>query len=313
MKVAVTGACGFIGSHLAEMLTEAGHNVTAMTQYNSFDSFGWLDDSPFRKHMDIRRGDVRDVEFVRRTLAKADTVFHLAALVSVPHSFACYRSYFDTNVMGSMNVFAACLETGAKVVHASTSEVYGSARHLPMGIEHPINPQSPYAASKVAADALARSMFLANNLNVVTLRPFNTFGPRQSERAVIPTIIRQCLDPKCEVIKLGNVDAVRDMNFVGDTCDAFIQCAAVDAGEVKTCGSGSSVTISMLADTISEMTTEKKLVTDDRRMRGRAEVTELRADTDFKPKLTLVEGLYTTIKWWEKHLVKARGSAEYIV
>ncbi|HDZ39048.1 MAG TPA: NAD-dependent epimerase/dehydratase family protein, partial [Marinobacter sp.] len=251
MKAFVTGADGFIGSHLCEALRDAGHEVTGLALYNSFDSYGWLDEV---EGVEKVRGDIRDAEQMRRLIKGHDTVFHLAALISVPDSYLRPRSYIDTNVMGTLNILEAARDAGSKVIHTSTSEVYGTAQYTPMDEKHPINPQSPYAASKVAADALVKAYHLSYDLPCVILRPFNTYGPRQSERAVVATIIRQALDPMCGTIELGNLSAVRDLTYVADTVLALHKCGAGLPLDTYICGSGWGWSVAEIAEKVVEIT-----------------------------------------------------------
>src|SRR5689334_9496711 len=223
-KVLVTGADGFIGSHLTEALVSAGADVMALAQYNSFDSHGWLDDisESVRERVNLVRGDVRDAAFVSRLVQGHAIVFHLAALIAIPHSYVSPQSYVETNVLGTLNVLEATRLHGTeRVVHTSTSEVYGTALTMPIDESHPLQGQSPYSASKTAADMMAEAFVRSFGRPVVILRPFNTFGPRQSERAIIGTIIRQALDPSCPATMIGDATTVRDLTFVADTAAAF--------------------------------------------------------------------------------------------
>ena len=224
-KVLVTGADGFIGSHLTEALARQGAKVTALALYNSFDSHGWLDDLPesVRSQLHMVRGDVRDGAFVSRLVQGQEYVFHLAALIAIPYSYAAPQSYIETNVIGTLNVLEAARQWGTeRIVHTSTSEVYGTALTMPINESHPLQGQSPYSASKIGADMMAEAFARSFGLPVVTIRPFNTFGPRQSERAIIPTIIRQALDPTCDAIMVGDTSPIRDLTFVEDTAAAFM-------------------------------------------------------------------------------------------
>ena len=221
-KCLVTGADVFIGSHLVETLLEQGHEVKALAQYNSFGSWGWLEDIKDSDNLEIITGDIRDPFFCRKIIKDVEVVYHLAALIGIPYSYIAPETYVATNIYGTLNICQACLDLGVeKLIHTSTSEVYGSARYVPIDESHPIQPQSPYSASKIGADAMAMSFYNSFELPVVTARPFNTFGPRQSARAIIPTIISQ-INSEIPVIKLGDITPTRDFNFVKDTCEGFI-------------------------------------------------------------------------------------------
>lgn len=317
-RALVTGADGFIGSHLCEALRDRGDEVTGLALYNSFDSFGWLDEVEGVQKV---RGDVRDAAQMRELIAGHDLVFHLAALISVPYSYQAPQSFIDTNVTGTLNVLEACRAADAKLVHTSTSEVYGSAQYTPMDEQHPICPQSPYAASKVAADALVRSYNLSFGLPCVILRPFNTYGPRQSERAVVATIIRQALDPACHAIKLGKLNAFRDLTYVGDMVRAFIAVSEINEFDVFNAGTGDGLVIVDLARVICDAIQsfllrrgqalcrepgDKPVLSENVRLRPEAsEVIRLQADahrltaaTGWKPRRPMNKGLDPTIAWW---------------
>lgn len=265
-KILVTGADGFIGSHLTEGLVSAGADVTALAQYNSFDSHGWLDDLPdqVRKNVNLVRGDVRDAAFISRLVPGHEIIFHLAALIAIPHSYAAAQSYVDTNVLGTLNVLEAARQSGTeRIVHTSTSEVYGTAIKMPIDESHPLQGQSPYSASKIAADMMAEAFARSFGLPVVTLRPFNTYGPRQSERAIIPTIIRQALDPSCPAIMVGDATTVRDLTFVTDTAAAFMaagQADGIEYGQAFNAGSRRAIMIGDLIDVIIDLTSSRKPV-----------------------------------------------------
>lgn len=327
-NVFVTGADGFIGSHLTAALVEAGANVTALALYNSFDSHGWLDDldPSVRAAIEMVRGDVRDAHQMMTLCTGKDTVLHLAALISVPFSFEAPTSFVDTNVTGTVNVLTAARDNGvARVVNTSTSEVYGTAQTRPITEDHVLQAQSPYAASKIAADKMAEAFARTYSMNVVTLRPFNTYGPRQSERAVISTTIRQALDPACEEIRLGDLRPGRDFNFVQDTARAFLAAAMVDdrySGQVFNAGSGHMVTIGETADAIVRLSgSNKPIVHDADRMRpADSEVMALIADasrfTDasgWTSEVALEDGLARTIDWWRSRLDRVRPGSDYIV
>jgi NAD dependent epimerase/dehydratase len=317
LKILITGADGFIGSHLTEMLLSSGAEVTPLCLYNSFDRFGWLDDLPETARGKLKpvRGDIRDSAFVRRLMQGQDIVFHLAALIAIPYSYIAAQSYVETNVLGTLNVLEAARECGvARVVHTSTSEVYGTAMTMPIKESHPLQGQSPYSASKIGADLMAEAYSRSFDLPVAILRPFNTFGPRQSERAVIPTLIRQALDPACSTIRVGDTTPVRDFTFVLDTAEAF--CAIgiakkIDFGRAYNAGSGKAVTVADVVDLVVELTNCKKSVEHDQtRMRPvnsevralLAESSRLNAVTGWRPSIDLREGLKRTIAWWRDRL-----------
>jgi len=278
-KVLVTGADGFIGSHLTEALVADGHDVRAFVLYNSFNSWGWLDHSPedVRGKLDIFTGDVRDSHGVRTAMEGCDTVLHLAALISIPYSYHSPAAYVDTNVKGTLNVVQAAQDLGVKrVVVTSTSEVYGTAQFVPITEEHPLQGQSPYSASKIGADQIALSFHRAFGTPVSVIRPFNTYGPRQSARAVIPTIITQILAGKKE-IKLGSLHPTRDFNYVSDTAAGFIAMANSQAavGEVINVSSDFEVTIGDTVEMIKEiMNADVDIITDDQRLRPDASEVE---------------------------------------
>lgn len=278
-KVLVTGADGFIGSHLTEALVAAGHDVRAFVLYNSFNSWGWLDHSQedVRAKLDVFAGDVRDPHGVRTAMKDCDTVLHLAALISIPYSYHSPAAYVDTNVTGTLNVVQAAQDLGVKrVVVTSTSEVYGTAQFVPITEDHPLQGQSPYSASKIGADQIALSFHRAFGTPVSVTRPFNTYGPRQSARAVIPTIITQILAGKKQ-IKLGSLHPTRDFNYVADTAAGFIAMAASDAavGEVINVSSDFEVTIGDTVDMIKEiMNADVEILTDDQRLRPDASEVE---------------------------------------
>lgn len=308
-RVLVTGADGFIGSHLTEMLVKRGARVRALCQYNSFNNWGWLEDVECLDSIEIISGDIRDSNFVDPICKNIDVVFHLAALIAIPYSYAAPDSYVQTNVGGTLNVLQAALNNNVgRVVHTSTSEVYGTARVAPINEIHPLQPQSPYSASKIGADAMAMSFYHAFGLSVVTARPFNTYGPRQSARAVIPTIITQIKSGSQE-IKLGSLSPTRDFNFVEDTCGGLLALAECDAavGQTVNIGSGREISIGELAILIKELTNSKiEISSDKQRTRPKgSEVERLLCDctklielTGFHPKTSIREGLGRTIEWF---------------
>ena len=315
MKVLVTGADGFIGSHLTEALVRAGHDVRAFVQYNSLASWGWLDraDSDVSGAFEVCAGDIRSAEDVRRAVKNCEAVLHLAALIAIPYSYHAPDAYVETNVTGTLNVLVAARDAGvSRVVHTSTSEVYGTAQSVPIRETHPLNAQSPYAATKVAADQLAMSFAAAYGLPVTVVRPFNTFGPRQSARAVIPAIIAQLLGG-VDRLQLGALHPTRDFTFVSDTVAGFIAAlqSAEGVGKVANLGTGHEVTIQQTAQLIMEIVgREVPIFGAEERMRPQAsEVERLCADNalakawwGWSPKLAgesgLREGLARTVSWF---------------
>jgi NAD dependent epimerase/dehydratase len=316
-KILVTGADGFIGSHLTEALVSADARVTALAQYNSFDSHGWLDDlpEPVRDKVNIVRGDVRDAAFISRLVHGHEIVFHLAALIAIPHSYVAPQSYVETNVLGTLNVLEAARQHGTeRVVHTSTSEVYGTALTMPIDESHPLQGQSPYSASKIAADMMAEAFARSFGLPVVILRPFNTFGPRQSERAIIGTTIRQALDPSCPAIMVGDATTVRDLTFVTDTAAAFMVAGLsekLEYGRAYNAGSQRAIMVGDLIELIVDLTSSRKpVVQDNKRLRPpNSEVRALLADctrftraTGWSPRVELQKGLERTVEWWHRRL-----------
>lgn len=308
-NVLVTGADGFIGSHLTELLVREGYQVRALSQYNSFNNWGWLEDVDCLKNIEVVSGDVRDPHYCRHITKDIDTVFHLAALIAIPYSYVAPDSYVDTNIKGTLNICQASLDNGVKrVIHTSTSEVYGTAQYVPIDEKHPLQPQSPYSASKIGADAMAMSFFNAFNLPVTVARPFNTYGPRQSARAVIPTIITQIASGKKE-IRLGDVSPTRDFNYVADTCRGFLELAKCDGAVGQTVNIGSNYEISV-GDTLNLikelMGSDVRFITDEQRIRPeKSEVFRLWCDnslieqlTGFKPEFGIREGMRATIDWF---------------
>lgn len=308
-NVLVTGADGFIGSHLCEALAAGGAQVRALAQYNSFNDWGWLEGLAGRDGIEIRTGDVRDPFFCRALTKDVDTVFHLAALIAIPYSYIAPQAYVETNVTGTLNICQAALDAGvSRLVHTSTSEVYGTARRVPIGEDHPLQPQSPYSASKIGADAMAMSYHHAFDLPVTVARPFNTYGPRQSARAVIPTIISQ-IAAGARRLKLGDTRPTRDFNYVADTCAGLIALAACDAALGRTVNIGSNREIS-IAETVAAikeiMASEIEVVEEPARLRpDGSEVQRLCCDntlirelTGFEPRVSLAAGLARTIEWF---------------
>jgi NAD dependent epimerase/dehydratase len=308
-RVLVTGADGFIGSHLTELLVRKGYSVKALSQYNSFNNWGWLEGLECQNKIEIISGDIRDPHFCKLITKDIDLIFHLAALIAIPYSYTAPDSYVDTNIRGALNICQAAKENGnIRVIHTSTSEVYGTAQYVPIDEKHPMQPQSPYSASKIAADAMAMSFYNAFDLPVTIARPFNTYGPRQSARAVIPTIILQIANGTKE-IKLGDTSPTRDFNYVEDICRGFLAIAENDQtiSETINIGSNSEISIGNTFDLIKElMKSDMKLITDKERIRPEnSEVFRLCCDntkieklTGFKPKVDIKEGLQRTIDWY---------------
>lgn len=316
-KILVTGADGFIGSHLTEELVRQGHDVRAFVLYNSFNSWGWLDHSPpeIKKHFDVFAGDIRDPYGVKAAMCGCDAVLHLAALIAIPYSYHSPDTYVDTNIKGTLNILQAARELGvSRVIHTSTSEVYGTARFVPITEEHPLQGQSPYAASKIGADQLALSFYTSFNTPVTTLRPFNTYGPRQSARAVIPTIITQIASGRRE-IRLGAIHPTRDFNFVADTVQGFIAALTAEnvAGETINLGSNFEISIGDTVQLIAEVIGEQvSIATDEVRLRPeKSEVERLWADNAKAKRLLgwspafagvdgLRRGLQSTVDWFSQ-------------
>lgn len=325
-KVLVTGAGGFIGSHLCEALVEAGASVRAFVIYDSLGSNGWLDHSPRRADMEIVAGDLADRDSVRKAVDGCDVVFHLGALIAIPYSYQAPASYVRVNVEGTLNVLQSARDTSvSRVVHTSTSEVYGTARYVPIDEAHPLQGQSPYAATKIAADKLAEAFFHSFAIPVVTVRPFNTFGPRQSPRAVIPTIALQCLNGS--EVRLGNLDPTRDFTFVADTVRGFLRAAQTEnvLGETINLGTGREVSIENLVKLIGTACgVEPRIVQQDERLRPKgSEVERLCANAvlarrtlGWQPEVTLEEGLVRVVAWIREnmdiHLSRYR-SGQYAV
>lgn len=325
-KILLTGACGFIGSHLAEKLLDAGCALRAFVYYNSFGSYGWLEDLPPEKlkHIDIFMGDIRDPNGVRTAMKGIDAVFHLAALIGIPYSYHSPDSYVDTNIKGTLNVLQAARdEQLEKILVTSTSEVYGTAQYAPIDEKHPKQGQSPYSATKIGADFMAESFCRSFDLPVTVVRPFNTYGPRQSARAVIPTVITQLLAGKSE-IKLGSLSPKRDMVYVKDTAEAFCKIAECDDTDGKeiNIATGHEISVGGMAEAIiSLINPDAKIVTEEERIRpDKSEVMRLMGDcsllknlTGFKPEKPLKEGLTETIDWFRKHGLKGYKADIYNV
>lgn len=321
-KVLVTGAGGFIGSHLVERLMELGAQTRAMVRYVSDGSWGWLEESFCKNEVEVIAGDLRDRDSVRSAVRGVDVVFHLGALIAIPYSYHAPDSYIQTNVIGTLNVLQAVREANVeRVIHTSTSEVYGTAQYVPIDEKHPLQGQSPYSASKIGADKMVEAFHLSFDLPVVTVRPFNTYGPRQSARAVIPTIITQCLTNNC--VRLGSLHPTRDLNFVADTAAGFVAAAesATAIGKTINLGSGREISIGDLVNLIIRlMGGEARIESDDERVRPiNSEVERLLADnalaTDilaWRPAVTLENGLQTTIDWIRDHLDRYK-STRYVL
>ncbi len=305
----VTGADGFIGSHLVELLLAQGYKVKALVQYNSFNHWGWLEEIENSSQLEVISGDVRDPHFCRNITENIDVVFHLAALIAIPYSYVAPDSYVSTNVNGTLNICQACLDNNvSRVIHTSTSEVYGTAQYVPIDEKHPLQAQSPYSASKIGADAMAMSYFNAFDLPVTIARPFNTYGPRQSARAVIPTIITQIANGEKQ-IKLGDVTPTRDFNYVEDTCRGFLALANSEEtiGEVVNIGSNFEISVGDTLALIKKiMQSDVEFIIDDQRLRPeKSEVNRLWCDnskitnlTQFLPEHTIEQGLRKTVEWF---------------
>ncbi|WP_018015534.1 NAD-dependent 4,6-dehydratase LegB [Teredinibacter turnerae] len=311
VRVLVTGADGFIGSHLVERLLQQGYKVRALAQYNSLNHWGWLEDVPAHPHLEIVTGDILDATCCREITRDIHTVFHLAALIAIPFSYRAPSRYIETNVTGTLNMCQAALDQGVvRFLQTSTSEVYGTAQYVPIDEAHPLQAQSPYSASKIGADALATSFHRSFELPLTIVRPFNTYGPRQSARAVIPTIITQ-IAAGAESIQLGDLSPTRDFSFVTDTCDGFIALANCPQaiGETVNMGSNFEISVADALEKIREiMGSNVKFMTDEARLRPSAsEVMRLwcdnskyRALTGKQPEFSIDDGLRATIEWFCK-------------
>lgn len=318
-KILVTGSDGFIGSHLLERLVELGATVRALVLYNSFNSWGWLDtlDTEIRENVEIVAGDIRDPHHVQEMVKDVDVVFHLASLIAIPYSYHAPDSYLETNVKGTLNLLQAARNSSVeRIIHTSTSEVYGTAQFVPITEEHPLVGQSPYAASKIAADQFAISFHRSFDLPVTIVRPFNTYGPRQSARAIIPTIISQALSGK-KLIHIGNVRPTRDFTYVSDTVEGFVKAAEHEEtiGKTINLGSNSEISIGDLASKIKGLLNNSfEIAFDETRFRPeKSEVDRLRSDNSkagtimkWRPTVPLEKGLELTIEWFRKnrHLYK---------
>lgn len=315
-RVLITGAGGFIGSHLTERLVELGAATRALVHYNALGTWGWLDQLPMRDEIEVVAGDICDRDSVQQAMQGAEIVFHLAALIAIPYSYYAPASYVRTNVEGTLNVLQVAREMGVeRLIHTSTSEVYGTARYVPIDESHPLQAQSPYSASKIGADKLAEAFHLSFDLPIVTVRPFNAFGPRQSARAVIPTIITQCLTR--DVVHLGSLHPTRDLNYVTNTVSGFLLAASAPAAVGKTInlGSGREISIGQLAQLIARLV-GRSITIESKQQRARpdaSEVERLVADNSlartllqWKPEVDLEAGLVLTIEWIQQHLERYR-------
>jgi len=324
-RVLVTGAGGFIGSHLTLRLVEEGAEVTAFVRYNSNGSAGHLDSLPadVRSRIRVIAGDIREQSSVRQALMGMDTVFHLAALISIPYSYVDPEAVANTNIMGTLNVLIAARDAGTGcVVHTSTSEVYGTALYVPIDEDHPLQGQSPYSASKIGADKLAESFHRAFGLPVVTVRPFNTYGPRQSTRAVIPTVITQALTGEC--VRLGSLAPVRDFTFVEDTARGFLAAAASPRcqGEVVNLGTGTGVTVQEMVELVFDITGKRlPVIEETKRIRPeKSEVMQLICDNrrarrlaGWTPRVELEQGLRQTVEWFCNHQPLTHRARTYAI
>lgn len=309
--VLVTGADGFVGSHLTELLVTQGYQVKALTQYNSFNNWGWLEYVNCKNNIEILSGDIRDLSYCKAISKDVEIIFHLAALIAIPFSYIAPNSYVETNIKGTLNICQASKENGiSRLIHTSTSEVYGTAQYVPIDEKHPLQPQSPYSATKIAADAMAMSFHNSFELPVTIARPFNIYGPRQSARAIIPTIITQIASGKKE-IKLGDISPTRDFNYVEDCCRAFIMLAESKKtiGETFNIGSNSEISIADTLKLIKElMSSDVTFIGEEQRKRPqKSEVFRLWCDNKkinelvgYKPQVNIQDGLKKTIDWMTK-------------
>tara|TARA_B100001057_G_scaffold175337_1_gene176011 strand:- start:59064 stop:60062 length:999 start_codon:yes stop_codon:yes gene_type:complete len=322
-NIFITGGGGFIGSHLVERCVKLGHKVKILSPYNIDNSWGWMDtfDKRVKKNIEVILGDVNDFNLIKKETKKIDIIFHLAALISIPYSYKSPKSYLDTNIIGTYNILEAARENNIElIVNTSTSEVYGSAQYVPIDEKHPLNAQSPYAATKIAADHLSLSYFKSFNLPVTVLRPFNTFGPRQSQRAAIPAIINQIIDGK-KKIKLGNLSAARDFTYVADTVEGYIKLIGnkKSIGEVINLGTGNSFTIRETLRLICKiLNTKVEVILDQKRLRPKkSEVNQLLSNNKkaqkilkWKPSLSgkkgFENGLKKTIEWSIKNKINIK-------
>ena len=312
-KILITGAGGFIGSHLTERCVELGYDVRAFVRYNSKNNWGWIENSPVKKNIEVISGDIRDFDSVNKAMKGCEEVFHLAALIGIPYSYVSPLAYIRTNIEGTYNILESAKQHGLKnILITSTSETYGTAQYVPIDEKHPIVGQSPYSASKTSADQIAISYFRSFNMPVKIVRPFNTYGPRQSARAIIPTVISQVLSGK-KKIKLGNIHPTRDLTFVKDTAEGFVEISKSKKldGEITNIGMKEEISVENLVKLISKiLKTEIKIESSDERIRpGKSEVERLFCDnskiishTKWKPKYNLEKGLKETIEWLKQNL-----------
>jgi dTDP-glucose 4,6-dehydratase len=313
MKLLITGAGGFIGSHLTELLVNEGHDVKAFVRYNSKNNWGWLESSIVKNDVEIITGDIRDYDSVYNSVKNCDAVFHLAALIGIPYSYISPKAYIETNITGTYNILQASKEHGLnQILVTSTSETYGTAQYVPIDEIHPVVGQSPYSATKIAADQLAISFYRSFNLPVKIVRPFNTYGPRQSARAIIPTIISQLLSGK-EKLSLGNLSPTRDLTYVKDTCKGFLEIFKTDKlfGEITNIGMGNEISVGELVKKINFLISSKAIVEEDT-IRVRPENSEVErllcnntkliSNTNWKPDYNLETGLLETIEWLKANI-----------
>ncbi len=313
MKLLITGAGGFIGSHLTELLVKEGHDVKAFVRYNSKNNWGWLESSIVKNDVEIISGDIRDYDSVHNSFKNCEAVFHLAALIGIPYSYISPKAYIETNIIGTYNILQASKEHDLKqVLVTSTSETYGTAQYVPIDEKHPMVGQSPYSATKIAADQLAISFYRSFNLPVKIVRPFNTYGPRQSARAIIPTVISQLLSGN-EKISLGNLTPTRDLTYVKDTCKGFLEIFKSDKlfGEITNIGMGNEISVSELVKKINSLVSSKAIVEEDT-MRVRPEYSEVERllcdnnklikNTNWQPYYNLETGLLETIDWLKSNI-----------
>ena len=325
-KILVTGGCGFIGSHLVEKLVVNNYSVIVFDKYNNNNSYGWLDESPLKKDIEFKLGDIRDLDYVKQSTLDCDVILHLAALIGIPYSYSSPLGYIKTNVEGTYNILQSAREMPnlSNLVITSTSEVYGSAQTLPMSENHPLVAQSPYSATKISADALSISYNKSFETPLNIIRPFNTYGPRQSNRAIIPTIISQLYNTKNEYIELGNISTYRDFNYVDDITDAFIAMfeELKTFGDVYNISSGDSYSINEIANKIFKISGIKKDIKNhDIRIRPpKSEVNKLQGDsnkfkklTNWSSKINIDEGIAKTIEWIKSSKTNKSNSSSYIV